>query len=174
MRYWSNFYFVTKVQFFHSYQNLHFWNIDQILFCYKSSFCSPILKISIFKYSFITKVHFVHPYWSFLSSNIHLLQRFNMFTHIKTCIFEVLIKFYFGTKVHSVHPYWSIQFSNIHLLQKFKFFTHINFFFNIGQISILLKKIFFSLAFKVAFLKFDNLLQKLNLFTQCEISFFLI
>ena len=103
----------------------------QIFICYKSSFCSPILKLSIFKYLFVTKVQFVHQYevcnFQIFVWFIHLLHKFNLFTYIKTCIFYILIKLYLVTKVDFVHPYWSFQFPNIHLLQKFNLFTHMKF-----------------------------------------------
>ena len=128
--------FVTKVQYVHPYQNLHFWYwlnsillqkfnlftgiktyifviLIKFLFCYKSSFCSPILKLSIFKYSSVTKVQFVHPY-----QNLHfwyidrisiLLQKFILFTRIVA----FYLKYSFVTKVQFVHPYQNLHFWNI-------------------------------------------------------------
>ena len=86
---------VTKVQFVHTYQNLHFWYIIsillkkfnlfnqieacnfQIFICYKSSICSPISKLAFLKY------------WS----NSILLQKFTLFTHIESYNFQIFISY---------------------------------------------------------------------------------
>ena len=128
-------------------------------FCYKSSFCSPILKLSIFKCSSVTKVQFVHPYQKLHFWCIHQisisLKEFNLFTHIEVCNFQIFVWF-------------------IHLLQKFNFFTHIKtcIFEIFLKFVHLLKKFNLFTSIKpctyLIFIKIVLLLQKFNLFTRIE------
>ena len=102
-------------------KTLIFLILIKFLFCYKSSFCSPILKLSISKYSSVTKVQFVHQYQNPHFCNIDqisiLLQKFILFTHIEAFYLQIFIcdKSSICSPVsklafQSVHQHWTLHF----------------------------------------------------------------
>ena len=125
----------------------------KFLFCYKSSFCSPILKLSIFKYLFVTKVQFVHPYQNLHFWNINQI----LFCYIKFILFILNEAFNFQIficyKSSICSPISKLFWYNGRisiLLKKFNFFTQIrasNF-----QIFICYKSSICSMVSKLAFL----------------------
>ena len=104
------------------------------LFCYKSSFCSPILKLSISKYSSVTKVQFVHPYQNLQFWNIDqisiLLKKFILFTHIQISIlfkeFNLFTHIQISILLKEFNLFIHIESFNfqLYLLQKFNSFTN--------------------------------------------------
>ena len=114
-------------------KTLIFVILIKFLFCYKSSICSSILKLSTFKYSSVTKVQFVHQYQNPQFCNFDqisiLLQKFILFTQIEACNFQIFVWFIHLLHKFNLHPYQNSHFCNIDqifiLLQKFILFTHI-------------------------------------------------
>jgi hypothetical protein len=131
LKYWSNFYFVKKVQFVHPYWSFQFSNISSDLFiCYKSSICSSISKHTFLKYwsffYFVRKVQFFLLAIFKNSSDLFICYKSSICSPIsKLAFWKYWSFFYFVTKFQFVHPHWIFQFSNIHMLQTFNLFTHI-------------------------------------------------